>query len=248
MMVYAAAGMALSIFVGSLAGHSDFASIVTATLAAFACGMLVAVGPSAAFVGLQSVVAVLIAGGFPTDPAGAAIRAAIVLGGGLVQTLLVVIIWPLRRFSAERNAMAAAYRSLARYASGILAAEAAAPEPHTFAATESPLADPQPFARDSDVLVFQALLDEAERIRASLAALATRQRQLLEAHPSCAKAARGGPNVRSSKSPPHWKARAIRARRRRSGSRSRPVRGNCRTPQPWTRCSDSSAPPGGRQA
>jgi len=49
---------------------------------------------------------VLIAGGFPTDPEGAAVRAAIVLGGGLVQTLLVVSIWPLRRFSAERRTIA----------------------------------------------------------------------------------------------------------------------------------------------
>jgi uncharacterized membrane protein YccC len=38
--------------------------------------------------------------------------------------------------------------------------------------------DPQPFARAGDVLVFQALLDEAERIRASLAALVTRQHEL----------------------------------------------------------------------
>jgi hypothetical protein len=185
-MVYASATMALAIFVGSVAGHSDVAAIATATVAAFASGLLVSLGPAAAFVGLQAGVAVLVAGGFPTDAKGAATRAAIVLAGGLVQTLLVVIIWPLRRFSVERIALAAAYRSLAQYASGMNAAETAAPDPHVFAATESPLADPQPFARASDVLVFQALLDEGERIRASLAALVTRQRQLLAAHPGCA--------------------------------------------------------------
>ena len=185
-MVYAAIAMALSIFVGSLAGHSDAGSIATATIAAFGSGMLVAVGPAAAFVALQAVVAVLIASGFPSDPGGAAIRGLIVFGGGVVQTLLVVVLWPLRRFSAERIAIAAAYRSLARYAAGMTNADAA-PEPHTFAATMSPLADPQPFARAGDVLVFQALLDEAERIRATLAALATRQRQLLDAHPGCAR-------------------------------------------------------------
>ena len=188
-MVYAAAAMALSIFAGSLAGHSAPACIAVATLWAFASGLLVAVGPAAAFVGLQSVVAVLIAGGFPTDAEGAALRAAIVLGGGLVQTLLVVIIWPLRRFSAERRTIGAAYLSLARYATEMDAATAAPPEPHTFAATASPLDDPQPFARASDVLVFQALLDEAERIRASLAALTTRHRQLVNRHgadPACA--------------------------------------------------------------
>jgi uncharacterized membrane protein YccC len=185
-MIYAAGGMALSVFVGSVGGHSALAAIVSATVAAFASGLLVAVGPAAAFVGLQSVVAVLIAGGYPADPSGAAVRAAIVLGGGLVQTLLVVSIWPLRRFSAERTTIGAAYRSLARYAAEMDAATAAPPEPHTFAATASPLEDPQPFARASDVLVFQALLDEAERLRASLAALAARHRQLLNADPACA--------------------------------------------------------------
>src|SRR6185436_15426549 len=105
------------IFVGSIAGHSNVAAVAAAVVTAFASGMFVAVGPSAAFVGLQSVVAVLVAGGFPTTASGAAVRAAIVLGGGLVQTLLVVLVWPLRRFSVERRTIAAAYRSIASYAS-----------------------------------------------------------------------------------------------------------------------------------
>jgi uncharacterized membrane protein YccC len=184
-MVYASVAMALAVFIGSLAGASNGAAIATATVTAFISGLLVALGPAAAFVGLQAGVAVLVAGGFPADVPGAALRAAIVLAGGLVQTLLVVIIWPLRRFSVERAALAAAYRSLAHYAAALNAADTMPPDAHVFAATESPLADPQPFARASDVLVFQALLDEAERIRASLAALVTRQHQLLAAHPAC---------------------------------------------------------------
>ena len=186
-MVAAAAGMAFSVLLGSVGGSSDLASVAIATGAAFASGMLIALGPSASFVGLQCVVAALIAGGFPANLRDAAIRAGLVLGGGLIQTLLVVMIWPLRRFSAERRALATAYRSLARYASGIPAAPEVAPEPHTFAMTISPLADPQPFARAGDVLVFQGLLDEAERIRASLAGLVTWRPRLLEFHPQCAR-------------------------------------------------------------
>jgi uncharacterized membrane protein YccC len=185
-MLFAAVGMALSVFVGSLAGHSDLTAIAAAALWGFGGGFIVALGPSASFVGLQSAVAVLIAGGFPADLRGAAGRAALVFGGGLVQTLLVVMIWPLRRFSAERRGLAAAYRSLAAYAAAIPAGVAAAPEPHTFAGTPSPMADPHPFARSGDVLVFQALLDEAERIRASLASLATQRRRLSQADESCA--------------------------------------------------------------
>ena len=175
-MLFAALGMAVSIFLGSLAGHTNAAAIAAAAAWGFGGGLIVALGPSASFVGLQSIVAVVLAGGFPSDLRGAALRAVLVFAGGLVQTLLVVIIWPLRRFSAERRSLATAFRSLAKYALAISEPISTAPEPHTFAATASPLHDPQPFARSSEVLVFQALLDEGERIRASLASLATQQR------------------------------------------------------------------------
>ena len=177
-MVSAALAMGIALVAGSVAGQSDAAEVVVATLVAFGGALAVALGPSAAFVGLQSIVAVLIASGFPAGPREAALRGAMVVGGGLAQTFLVALLWPLRRFSAERAAIAEAYRSLARYTASIPSGDGFAPEPHTFAATESPLADPQPFARAGDVLVFQALLDEAERIRASLAATVTRRRDL----------------------------------------------------------------------
>ncbi|MEP6917943.1 MAG: FUSC family protein [Acidobacteriota bacterium] len=185
-MLYATAGMALSIFVGSLAGHSTPWTITVTALWGFAGGLLVALGPAASFVGLQSVVAVLIAGGFAANLREAAGRAALVFAGGLVQTLLVAMIWPLRRFSAERKSLAAVYRSLASFAAAIPSADAVAPEPHTLAGTLSPLQDPQPFAKAGDVLVFQSLLDEAERIRASLAGLATKHRRLTETNQACA--------------------------------------------------------------
>ena len=185
-MLLAAVGMAFSVFIGSLAGHSIAPAIGVAALWGFFGGLLVALGKAASFVGLQSIIALLIAGGFPSDLEGAVGRTAFVFGGGLVQTLLVVVIWPLRRFEAERRSLAAVYRSLAVYARAIPLAQAAAPEPHTFAATASPLDDPQPFARSGETLVFQALLDEAERIRASLGALAVHHQRLLDSDRSCA--------------------------------------------------------------
>ena len=66
LMLTAAAAMAISIFIGALAGHSSVATILIASLTAFISGLLVAVGPAAAFVGLQSCVAVLVAAGFPS--------------------------------------------------------------------------------------------------------------------------------------------------------------------------------------
>jgi hypothetical protein len=236
-MLYAAAAMALSVFVGSLAGYSDTAAIVTGTVAAFASGLLIAVGPAAAFVGLQSVVAVLIAGGFPTDPASAALRAAIVLGGGLVQTLLVVLIWPLRRFSAERTTIASAYRSLAGYAAQMFTAEAAAPEPHTFAAAESPLADPQPFARP-------ATCSSSRPCSTKRNAFAPAWRRSRPGSGSCSRSIHrapdpfaNGPAACCRRLPRPSEADASPARTRRCGRRSRPARASCRMGPRSTDCS-----------
>lgn len=55
-VVAATAGMALSAFVGSSAGHLLGAGIALTAVWGFAAGMLVAFGPAAGIVGLQSVV------------------------------------------------------------------------------------------------------------------------------------------------------------------------------------------------
>jgi len=171
-MLLASAAMALSIFVGSLTGGSALIAIGAAAVWAFAAGLLVAFGPAGAFVGLQSTVAVLLADAYPSDPRGAVLRAAMVFTGGMLQTVFVVAIWPLRRFHHERHSVGQVYRDLAGYARSIAAQNSLEPPQ----AAEIPGAaevhgDPHPFAR-GETLVFQALLDESERIRASLAALA----------------------------------------------------------------------------
>jgi hypothetical protein len=187
-MVLASLAMAIAVFVGSIAGASNVAVTVVTTLVALGGGLLIALGPAGAFIGLQAMVAVVIAGGFASDPTEAAIRAAAVLGGGLLQTALVAVIWPFRRFGHERRAVAVVYRTLAHYATTLASDSPSAPEPHTLAATPSPVVDPQPFARAAEVLVFVALLDEAERIRAGLAAVALRHGPLLRTDRACAAA------------------------------------------------------------
>ena len=185
-MVLASIAMAIAIFVGSIAGASTPAETLVSAAIALAGGLLTALGPGGAFIGLQATVAVVLAGGFPAGPADAASRAAAVLAGGLLQTALVAIVWPLKRFSHERHAVATVYHSLADYADSLATEQAGAPEPHTLASTSSPVEDPQPFARASEVLVFVALLDEAERIRAGLAAVALRHAPFLQSDRTCA--------------------------------------------------------------
>jgi len=164
-------GMTVSMFAGSVAGHSTLSATVVAAGWGFAAGFAVALGPGAAFVALQSAIVALIAIAYPAPLAESAARAALVVAGGLSQILLVVAVWPLKRFHAERRLIATVYRSLAGFAATLSAPSPSAPEPHTMTATEPVDLDSHPFARTGERLVFQALLDEAERIRESLAAL-----------------------------------------------------------------------------
>ena len=187
-MIFASIGMAVALFLGTVSAGKIVPATALATITAFIAGYFVALGPAASFVALQSGIAVIIAEGFPESARVAALRAAVVLAGGLAQTLLVVSVWPLRRFSAERASTAAVYASLAAYARRIARGDVTAPEPHTLAATMAPAVDPHPLGHAGDVLVFQALLDEAERIRASLAGLAVRQQSMASGEQLCAAA------------------------------------------------------------
>ena len=101
-MLLAASGMAASLFAGSLAGRSTLIDCAIAGTWALGAGLFVALGPAAAFIGLQSTVAVLVATAYPPI-SGAIVRALLVLAGGAIETLLVVMLWPLRRFQAERR-------------------------------------------------------------------------------------------------------------------------------------------------
>ena len=141
-MLLAAAGMALSLFVGSLAGRSTIVDCAIAAAWGLGAGLLVAIGPAASFIGLQSTVAVLIATAYPADVTGAAGRALFVLAGGTIQTILVVMLWPLRRFHAERAVVSRVYNSLADYAESLAHTPDAPPEPHTLAGIRPLQTDP----------------------------------------------------------------------------------------------------------
>lgn len=176
-VVAASVGMALSTFTGELAGHSALAIVPVAVVWGFTGGLVVSLGQAATVVGLQCVVALLVVSDLPATPGQAATRAGLVLAGGLVQTLLLTSVWPLRRHPAERAALASVFDSLARYAAAIPAGGAAPPEPLTAPAAARTLADPQPFGRPGEAESFQALLAEAERLRSTLAALALHRRR-----------------------------------------------------------------------
>jgi uncharacterized membrane protein YccC len=177
-MLVTTLGMAVSGFIGCHTGGEPVANVILTALWAVLLGVLGSLGATATVVGINSVLALIIFSHPPYDPAVALAQAGFVVAGGVLQTILLVLVWPLQRFSGERRVLAAAYRALAAYAGHLPEAKLASPATAELTSVGAALADPQPFARPSELVAFEDLLDEAERIRASLGALATDRHHL----------------------------------------------------------------------
>ena len=158
-----------STFVGAVVGQDVRLLAPTVALWAFAAGLGTCLGVAPGIIGTQAVIGLLVITQYAMPVEDAAGRAALVMVGGLVQALLLVAAWPLRRAPVERRAVGAAYRSLAAYAAALGEGHASPPDGAALAAARSALADPQPFG--DGAAAFRALLDEAERLRTTLAAL-----------------------------------------------------------------------------
>jgi hypothetical protein len=80
--------MSLAALAGSLAGNQLWSIVLLAGLWAFGAGLLSVLGPPLSFIGLKTLVTVLIAGGYPSSGKDAFIRSGLILAGALLQTLL----------------------------------------------------------------------------------------------------------------------------------------------------------------
>ncbi|MEV6024844.1 FUSC family protein [Streptomyces sp. NPDC052036] len=171
-VVAASAGAAMSTFVGGvLAASAPWLLVPVVALWGYATGLAVCLGRWMSVAVLQWPVALLIASGIPLGPSEAALRAGLVLAGGLFQGALVAVSWTVRPGAAERAALADSYRSLSAYARGLAAGRTGPPPPADFVAGDA-VADPNPLLAAAVRADHLNLLEQAERIRASLAALA----------------------------------------------------------------------------
>lgn len=167
----AAAGMAVSTFVGAVAEASHPLLLIPVIFVwAYAAGLLAALGPTALVVSLQWPVALLIASALPLGPGAAAGRALLVLAGGLWQATLVVGSWTVSRGSSERAALAQSFLALARYAADVSRGRQEPPAQATLAGRKA-LRDPNPLMRSAARMHMLELNEEADRIRATLTAL-----------------------------------------------------------------------------
>ncbi|MBD5657364.1 MAG: hypothetical protein IAI50_19610, partial [Candidatus Eremiobacteraeota bacterium] len=184
-MLFTAFGMALATFLGGLTGGSAVASVALTAAFGYAYGVIASLGPAATVIALNSTVALVLFGHLGLSLTQTLEQSAFVFAGGVLQTVLLVLVWPLGRYEAERRSLAGAYRNLAADARALALGQLALPDARAIVTVRETLADPRPFSRRGDVAFFGALLDEAERVRASLATLARgnvrRMRGTLEA-------------------------------------------------------------------
>ncbi len=167
----------IAVLLGGLTAHSNVVSVVVATAWAFIAGMLVALGTTAADVGVISTVVLVVYAAQALTPLQAAQAAGLALCGGLLQIGLSVALWPVQRYEPERRSLAALYLELARIAT------------HPAQATSSPMGTRE-IAQAHDTLAhlatdmsipalrYRSLLSQAERIRLSLTALARLRHRL----------------------------------------------------------------------
>ena len=115
-MLSAALAAGLAALAGILIGGHLAGFVAAAFVVAFAGGMLVALGPMAARVGLTSMIVLLVTASMGIAPVHAVGVAALIFAGGALQALLAVAAWPLQRYRPERFALAEVLEQLARTA------------------------------------------------------------------------------------------------------------------------------------
>ncbi|MCD0257716.1 FUSC family protein [Xanthomonas melonis] len=126
-MLMAALAAGLAALLGVWVGHDTPALVLAGLLLGLGGGLLVALGPVAARVGLTSMILLVVSADMrlPVDQAPGV--AALIFAGGLLQVLLALAAWPLQRYRPERFALAELMRQLAGIARQRPEASAAPP-------------------------------------------------------------------------------------------------------------------------
>jgi uncharacterized membrane protein YccC len=166
----AAAGLSVSTFVGYLASPWPPLFVLVLAVWAFGAGLAWGLSQVSGVVASTTVAVMLVVVTLPASVLGALHHAALIALGGVVQALLMVL-WPVRRWSAQRDALADAYASLADYARRLRVDPFAGLDPDPLMAARSAAAlTPHQARRRPPEL--GGMREPLERIRPVLAALA----------------------------------------------------------------------------
>ncbi|WP_030836748.1 FUSC family protein [Streptomyces hygroscopicus] len=166
----AAAGLAVSTFLGYLAASHTATFVLMLAVWTLLTGMSWAVGPVSGLVSTQMVAVMLVTVTLPTSVLGALGHALLIGLGGVVQALLIVL-FPVRPWGVQRDALADALTAVADYARRLRHDPMAPfdPKPLMEARSAAALTPRQARRRPRQLRGYRLL---AERIRPVLASLA----------------------------------------------------------------------------
>jgi uncharacterized membrane protein YccC len=169
---------ASAVLIGGLTGHQHILASAIAALWSMAAGLAVALGTTAADLGVLSLVTLVVYSAQPLTPQNAAWAGLLALVGGLFQTALALLFWPIQRYQPERRALGLLYSELAHLASSSVEDEAAPPASQASTQAQEMLSLLNQDRRiESDR--YRALLNQAERARLCLLILLRLRRRLL---------------------------------------------------------------------
>ncbi|MEZ0066330.1 putative membrane protein YccC [Streptacidiphilus sp. MAP12-20] len=168
--VATALGLSLSTFVGYLASPRPPLFLCVLALWSFGAGLAWVGGQTSGILASMTVAVMLVIVTLPATVPEAAQHAGVIAAGGLIQALL-VLVWPVNRWGAHREALAEACASLADYARRLRDDPFAGFDPDPLmAAREAAAVTPgQARSRPAELTGIRSLV---ERLRPALAALA----------------------------------------------------------------------------
>ncbi|MFI8181142.1 FUSC family protein [Actinacidiphila glaucinigra] len=166
----AGGGLAVSTFLGYLAGAHWWVFVALLAVWAFLAGMAWALGPTAGIVSSLTVAVMLVVITLPTSALSAFGHALVIAAGGVVQAALIML-FPVRRWGRQRDALADAFAAEADYARRLRHDPFAPfdPEPLMTARSAAVITDRQARRRPAALRGKRVL---AERIRPVLTSLA----------------------------------------------------------------------------
>ncbi|MFS8372335.1 FUSC family protein [Xanthomonas campestris] len=182
MAALAAGGAAL---LGIWVGHNTPALVLAGLVLGLGGGLLVALGPVAARVGLTSMILLVVSADMRLPVAQAPGVALLIFAGGVLQVLLALAAWPLQRYRPERFALAELMRQLASIARQ--RPEATAPPPATQEVLDAMvMLHGEHRSRAIAVQSFRIIAELCDRVRLELLSLADADTRLgqLQARPA----------------------------------------------------------------
>jgi uncharacterized membrane protein YccC len=188
-MAGAAAALAIATLAGTLSGHWPWLHLLVLVIFCLVAGIAACLGRRGLVIGTQSVIAFIVFGRFPENVPDAFALTGLVLAGGAAQTLFAATVAVPFAWRRQREALAAAYSSLAHFSRDTR--PTAIPSAAALDAADQALAAPALFA-DPERGTLAGVVSEGRRLRLELIAFALLLGQVRRTDPKLAEASDAG--------------------------------------------------------